>query len=210
MANIFFDFDGTLIDPKVKLYNLFVDLLSRDNPIPFDQYWDLKKSKKSNEWILQQFFNLDNKEIELFKLQWMGKVESPEYLIFDKKFTFTDNILDSLKNHQLFIVTGRQFSKPVIEEIEKFKITNYFKRILITNQAHSKSGLIRNANIKFTKEDVFIGDTEEDICAAKELGMISAAVLSGVRDEKSLVTYKPDYISSDIDTLFKKNLAHLL
>jgi phosphoglycolate phosphatase-like HAD superfamily hydrolase len=45
---------------------------------------------------------------------------------------------------------------------------------------------------------VIVGDTEDEIKAARKLGGISIAVLSGVRNKKLLSSYEPAYIIKDI------------
>jgi len=39
-----------------------------------------------------------------------------------------------------------------------------------------------------------IGDTGKDVATARELGMISIAVLSGFLNKQSLLKYKPDHL----------------
>ena len=43
---IFFDLDGTLIDSKLRMYNLFQELVPQSN-LTFVEYWEYKKNKFS-------------------------------------------------------------------------------------------------------------------------------------------------------------------
>ena len=56
MANLFFDFDGTIVDSKVRLYKLFCELCI-DNKFSFNDYWELKRESLTQAEILKKYFN---------------------------------------------------------------------------------------------------------------------------------------------------------
>lgn len=207
MANIFFDFDGTLIDPKPKLFQLFSDL-ALSNKISFDDYWNLKREKISNEWILENKFGWDKEKIILFKKKWMINVETEKYLSFDKIFPFTNQVLSAFKNqNNLFVVTGRQFASNVRGQIENFGLNNFFKNIFVTEQKFTKNELIVKNKISLSEKDIFVGDSEEDIVAAKELGIVSVGVLTGVRNKNALEKFNPDFIFENIESFYQNHFT---
>ena len=63
---IFFDLDGTLINSKLRLYSLFQKLVPQ-SVLTYNEYWEYKKNKFSHSMLLNQIFNLDENEIDIFE-----------------------------------------------------------------------------------------------------------------------------------------------
>ena len=196
-TKIFFDLDGTLIDSKDRLYELFIFLTGIK--ISFDDYWLLKRDMVSNEDILTRFlFTKD--QIKSFSADWLDKIEHPEYLNKDQKFTFTQGVLETLqeKKYELYLITSRQSKAQVVMQLVRLDLIKYFKNLLITEQKFEKDHLITHLNIKLSKNDFMVGDTGMDILTGKKLGIKTVAVLTGFRNKKHLLSYFPDYIYNDI------------
>lgn len=193
---IFFDLDGTLIDSKPRLYNLFQYLVPASN-LSFDEYWDLKRNKISNISILNECFP----EIDsfLFQKQWMELIESEKYLDMDLPFLHVTEYLRRLKreNIQIYVATARQSINGVVYQFDKFGWINMFSDILVTEQKQEKTQLIK----PYHKEGVvnwIVGDTGKDIQVGKSLGLKTAAVLSGFLNFDVLKTYYPDLIVENV------------
>jgi phosphoglycolate phosphatase len=199
--NIFFDLDGTLIDSRQRLFQLFTSLTSQ-NIISFDEYWTYKGSKESNADILKKRLNFSSDQVNTFILAWFKMIEDEQYLKKDSLFNDTIPSLEQLKSDAtLYIITARQFPDRVYKQMSWLGIDKYFKKILVTEQKKTKAELIKPF---FTKGcSIIIGDTGEDIIAGKNLGMITINVLTGFRNEEVLKTYSPDYIFSDLNAFCK-------
>ena len=199
--NIFFDLDGTLIDSRKRLYKLFNDL-TNNKLLSFKDYWELKKLRYSNQWILENYTCFNKINYSEFENLWMQKIESDNYLKFDKTFDFTSTTLQRLKtNNQLFLVTARQDKKQLDKQLINLKIKDFFKTIVVTEQKESKLNLINNLNLQLKKTDLFIGDTGEDIQTAKKLNITSIGVTSGFRSSSILKLYQPDKIIHNISKI---------
>ena len=61
--NIIFDFDGTLIDSKERLFKLFSFLVPQSN-LDFKAYWELKKQGIGHAEILEKHFNYQSNAIQ--------------------------------------------------------------------------------------------------------------------------------------------------
>ncbi|KAB1232133.1 HAD family hydrolase [Chryseobacterium viscerum] len=195
--NIFFDLDGTLIDSRQRLYQLFQSLVPTSE-LSFDEYWALKRNKISHKEILLSKFNYSNEQYSDFEKKWMSEIELEKWLQLDTPFEGIIDVLIPLsKNHDLFVVTARQSESIALEQIKSFGWENIFTKILVTQQQQEKHDLIKNA-VRVTPEDWFIGDTGKDIQTGKLLGIKTAAVLSGFLSKESLLPYQPDII---IDTV---------
>lgn len=204
IKTLFFDLDGTLIDSRERLYRLFIHLAP--NPtISFDEYWNYKMAKKSNEWILKNKFGIkENAAIESFTRNWMKKIESPQYLALDKLFPDTISVLDKLHNVvSMYIITARQHPSNLMLQLENLDLIKYFKSVLVTEQKNSKTDLIRSLDFPLNASAI-IGDTGEETLVGKELGLITINVLTGFRNKAVLETYQPDFIYKDLTEFGKK------
>ena len=196
--NIFFDLDGTLIDARVRLFQLFSNITNQ-TLLDFDDYWELKRATYSNEWILLNYFSYNENQISKFNSEWFAKIESDEYLSYDHIFPDTASTLKKISAvHNLYLITARQFANKVEQQLREMEIFYFFKKILVTGQKLSKAELIKLSDIQISDKDILIGDTGVDIQTAKEVGIRSVAVLSGFRNRAILKKYFPDYILKDI------------
>jgi phosphoglycolate phosphatase len=202
-VNVFFDLDGTLINSKERVYQLFIDLTKVN--ISFEDYWDYKKNKKSNESLLSSRFGFSHSTITKFTKDWMDQIENLEYLSLDKLFEFTIHTLNFCEREEytLYVVTNRQSIPNTLAQLESFGIKHFFKDILITEHKTTKVELIKQSLNSLSSEDIIIGDTGEDINTGKELSIRSIGVLSGFRNKKQLELYKPLHIVKNISGLNK-------
>ncbi len=195
--NLFIDLDGTLIDSKLRLYQLFQYLVI-DSELSFEEYWELKRNKIDHKEILSSKFNYTNDQYITFLNKWMSEIELEKWLDLDIPFNGVTSFLENMsKQNSLHVVTARQSSKNTLAQLKKFNWDNYLDSVFITEQKHSKLDLVKN-NINVTSDDWFIGDTGKDIEVGKKLGIKTAAVLSGFLNEKCLIGYNPDIIIENI------------
>ncbi len=199
---IVFDLDGTLICSKIRLHELFCDLVG-SRELSFEYYWDLKFSGNSNQSILSRQFNYSDEEVHDFVEDWMKRIEEDDYLKFDSPVEGLYSFLQLLsKKNKLYICTARQSISQTIRQLERFRVLDFFSEVFVTEQKYSKLELLIESKLPFGSEDWFVGDTGHDINTGKKLGMKTCAVLTGFMSENSLKTYSPDLILPNIK-LFK-------
>lgn len=195
--NVFFDLDGTLIDSRLRLYQLFQDLVSNSN-LSFSDYWDLKRNKINHKKILTTSFGYTEKDLLIFEDKWMKKIEHEKYLELDTPFLNTTSFLNELaSSHKLFVITARQFEKSTLNQIIKFGWENIFSMVLVTKQRKDKYSLIKD-NVALTPNDWILGDSGTDIITGKLLKINTAAVLSGFLNKKQLSLYQPNAILNNV------------
>lgn len=191
MTNIIFDLDGTLIDSKSRLYHLFQYLVP-ESKLSYEDYWELKQNKISNETILVNKFGFDEVATQYFVANWMECIEAAEFLAFDKNLPGVKETLDRLsKQAELHVCTARQFRQSTIDQLERLGLLSYFNTIMVTEQRKSKKDLIFDYVSGLSSNDWMIGDTGKDIQVGHAIGIKTCGVLSGFLSEKSLKLYKP-------------------
>jgi phosphoglycolate phosphatase len=195
---IFFDLDGTLIDSRQRLYQLFCSLVS-ENTLSFDAYWELKRSKSDHANILKNRFQWPDNLIAEFQNKWLDLIEQPEWLALDKVFDGGFQVLDRLQfTCDLYLFTARQSEQRALIQLHELRIADYFKKVFVTEQKVDKETLIQRSQLSIANSDIAIGDTGVDVNLAKNIGCISVAVTSGFRSKEVLQEYNPDYILSSI------------
>jgi phosphoglycolate phosphatase len=198
--NIFFDLDGTLLDSRERLYNLFQDLVP-DSGLSFNDYWNLKRNKISHKEILTTRFSYSLDAFKMFEQTWLRKIELPEWLSLDKPFEGVTDFLENLsKTHSLYLVTARQFKDQAFQQVSQYGWQHIFNEVYVTNGVQDKFELIAGS-VKTNAVDWFVGDTGKDIQTGKKLGMKTAAVCSGFLSKEKLLEYKPDLIASSVTEL---------
>lgn len=203
--NLFFDLDGTLLDSRERLYQLFQNLV-HESDLSFTQYWELKRNKVNHKMILSEQYGYSDEMIVAFEKNWMNKIELKEWLDLDKPFTRVTETLNSLQtDFKLYIVTARQSEEKTIAQIHKLGWQNLFNGLLVTKQKQNKYELIQNS-VDISFSDYIIGDTGNDILTGKKLGIKTIAVLSGFMNRERLFEYNPDFIIKDITQIDKNKL----
>ena len=193
---IFFDLDGTLIDSKTRLYKLF-QFLVKNSKFTYTEYWGLKRNKINHDEILKTYFKYDLNEIDKFKNEWLLLIEDKEWLKLDTPFEGVTNYLKQLNNHELFVVTARQFEQVTKDQIESFGWAGVFKNIMVTSGKREKHTIISEL-YKINDKDWMVGDTGKDIQTGKMMGTKTAAVTSGIVSKEKLSLYRPDIIVENI------------
>jgi len=203
--NLFLDYDGTLIDSEKRQYGLFIELTG-NVALSSEDYWKDKRDGLNQEAMLSKHCKYSPDEKKQFKQQWHAGIEKPERLKQDFLFKGVYEFLDEAsKNLNLYLVTARQHGNHLHEQMEQLGIKKFFHIILNTAQRISKAEMVRKYIIP-TSNDIFVGDTGEDILAGKELGILSVGVTSGMCSRRMLERYHPNYIIESIPKLSIQDL----
>jgi len=201
MKNLFFDLDGTVLDCRRRLYRLFDDL-APGHDLDQDEYWRLKRAGQRRDDLLRDRFGFDRAALNALKKSWMERIEDEDRLALDCVWPGLGEILMRLAaRHSLYLVTNRQFRDRTVRQVEGLGLAGCFTAVLVTEQRSSKAALIKAANLAGGPDGVFIGDTGEDVLAARELGCRAVAVSWGFSDRGLLAAYRPDVIMTEVDEL---------
>jgi phosphoglycolate phosphatase-like HAD superfamily hydrolase len=201
MSTLFLDLDGTLTDISRRLFEVYVTCLKEFNGTPLSQgeYWDLKKDKKDWGEILV-LSGVDSKNEDQFLEKFISVIETPEELDKDVLFDDVLPLLDDLsRHHTLVLVSLRRNREQLLGQLERLGIKDFFAAILSGHSETVEGTLTKKAEAisewgTFESSDISIGDGEADIASAKQLGIRSIAVTSGIRNRAWLEKYQPDVI----------------
>lgn len=209
---IVLDFDGTVVDFSERSYRCYQYCLQRMGiPIPLDftAYWNRKRARTSMHDILGPYAS----RLDEYHALWMEQIENPFFLKFDQLFPETQCWLEKAREtYDLFLITRRQFWERLLHEMESLGIRDIFSRILVASGTGKSKDSELQAQSDYASLSLiaWIGDTEDDRVAARNLSIPFLFVASGVRDRNSILPYQPDFVFDflrDIDLRFFLRLS---
>lgn len=203
--NIFFDLDGTLINPFRRLYAIHAVLCRRYqiSPLNFRKYVHLKQDHQSE---LSYLSIVNTVEKELYLNERHQLIEAPQYLRLDTLYPYVRKILQRLgRDNLLFLATVRQHSPSLVQQLAELNISQYFRKIYspareeFTGRPEEiKTRILSRALKENNAISVLVGDTEADILAARQLDVKCIVISGKMRRAQYLEQFHPQQIVSDI------------
>ena len=190
-----FDFDGTIIDVSRRDYAVYQELVAwlGGNPLPYCIYWPLRRKRTNIFEILSESGITDKVETEAFLARRTAMIEDEEYLRLD---SLIPGVIETIKYNSPkilpYLVTTRCNKNHLFSQLNVLSIADLFKEIIASD---------KDKSVYYSQIDnlsLIVGDTENDIKAAKLIGKPSVAVLSGIRDAEILKGYNPDRIIQSV------------
>lgn len=203
---IFFDLDGPILDVSERYFRVHRDIVEQLGGERIDKrkYWHLKRDRQSLSALLD--WTEITKSEETYRAQWLHKIELMKYLQYDTVIHGSKEQLKSLRQrHTLILVTLRQHRDHLDIQLKRFLIRSLFTSVLSASPTaadgwETKQRLIAESGF-FTRDALVVGDTEVDIRAGRELGLMTVAVQNGIRNRERLAEEHPDFIIEDINAL---------
>ncbi len=201
MTILYFDLDGTLVDVRKRHYAAYADTMRELGltPLPAQTYWDARRDGASNADLMG---SSDAESRRRFTEQWLERVESPSYVRLDKLIPGARATLAALReSYELVLVTMRQDRESLLEQLDELSLRKFFSAVYSRDgcdEPTSKSKLIRLFDDSLRDDAAIVGDSEADVEAARELGIESVCVTSGVRGRRYLDELQPDEVVSTI------------
>jgi phosphoglycolate phosphatase-like HAD superfamily hydrolase len=204
--SIYIDLDGPILDVSEKHYRVYrkIVIILGGRPLKKQLYWQLKKNR-SHTTILHLSKIVDPKN--RFEKIWLELIERKSYLKYDRVFPLTKKVLKSVKKHcNLILVTLREHPRNLSWQLKTLGLKFYFDEVLTAKENRgewlTKYRLIKQSSF-LNPDSWLIGDTEVDILTGRKIGLRTIALLSGVRNKKILLNYKPDYILNSLREIWK-------
>ena len=201
MRNYIFDLDGTIIDSSQEILDC-IDMSLKINNLTVD------KNKLIPEIIGPPITKIVKGLLpELQDEELIKQIMTSFRNIYDNKKEYTSRlysgILDVLKNlklsdKRLYIATNKPL-KPTFKLLEKLSLTEFFDDIYTIDRFEKNMSkyemiikIIQNNKLR-KSETIMIGDSLNDILAAKQAGIKSIGVLWGYGAEKKELIEMSDY-----------------
>lgn len=202
--SLFIDLDGTILDGRLKHYECYRDILASHGsaPLDIDVYWKMKVSRLSVEEQLSNSHATIKKDE--YSAEWSKIIENPGYLKFD---VIHKGALDKLEQWKesgikMYLITMRRNKVTLFDQLKQLDLLRYFEAIVtcnITSNGNAKAKAILDTVPDFKPTyTLFVGDTEDDLSAARDLGCKSWLLWCGLRNKRYLSSLNPDYLSSSI------------
>lgn len=187
---IFFDFDGTLVDITERWWQLHLAITSALNLPHYEKREDYILQKRSGlaEILIMKKITSDVEIIKAYDQERVGRIELPEYLLYDKLFFDTIDTLRALREqgHSLILVTKRRSGEVLREQLDRLGLGSFFQNILTTEGSSKQSLLTKNFIAAELKQSIFISDGLEDMATAGQLDMRGITAGYGCRTSEFL------------------------
>jgi beta-phosphoglucomutase-like phosphatase (HAD superfamily) len=215
---LFLDLDGTLLDVKARHYATYSDVLAmpdlRGQPLPQKEYWGLRMENEPIDAILRMS-RLFPTKFKTFIQRFDEKIESAEMLALDVVRSGTETALGKLYTKTpIVLITQRSDKVNLGAQLASLRLEKYFANVL--NGAfpkprrpdpdarwRHKAKLVRDHYKILPTHSVYIGDTETDVKAARDLKFEVWLVENGHRTKELQMKADPDRIVPDLPGALK-------
>jgi len=202
---VYLDLDGTLFDIRSKYYTLYSRIVVELGAQSLSQvaYWALKRGAASPEVILS---GLDAAGRDEYGRRWLAAIETPAFTGLDTLLPGARDALSDLRRRSsLVLATMRHDEAVLAADLARLGIQRFFSRIVTAAGRPpgdtAKGELIREHAPVSGVGAIVVGDSEADVQAARELGVRSVCVLTGIRDLAYLEALRPDFIIDSVAQL---------
>lgn len=215
ISALILDLDGPLLDGMQRHYSCYRNILDEYGfrPIPVEQYWEMKRNRVDRRALLE--LSGARTLYNEFLNAWMDRIESREYLELDRLQNGVVDILSRWKRQglRLFLDTMRNRPDNLSWQLDKLELLQFFEDVVVVGSQEDRTSKASKIRPRLTGIDVngvvWVGDTEADVVAARELGVRMCALTCGLRTREYLVSLLPDYIEGDLhsfEEIVRKNI----
>lgn len=209
------DLDGPLLNGVNRHYQCYSDILVERGfgTIPLQQYWEMKRNRTNRKIVLS--LSGASEIYDEFLSAWMERIETRPYLMLDRLQDHVVDILDNWKSAgvRLLLATMRNNAANLFWQLREFGIDHFLDEVVVVgssqlgaNKSTEIRPLLKQNNLK---EVIWIGDTEVDVFAARELGIKVCALTCGLRTQEYLASLSPDMLEPDLISFSKNRFGSL-
>lgn len=203
---IIFDFDGPINDVSDRYFAVHRDVCDKLGllcQLTKPEFWTLKRQQAPLRVLLefQGQSHLDD-----YACLWLKLIEQERYLALDKMHGRAAEVLERLsRNNQLVLISLRTNLDAASRQIEKYQIDTLFEHVCFLKHQNQPSSAKAEAVLRLFESpqniQFFVGDTEIDLMAARQLNVKFIGVESGIRSPEKLFELGADFILQDVAAL---------
>jgi len=199
--NIIFDFDGTLVDSRPGVVKAFKKVVKELTSKEIEEQEIVQLIGAPLAQIISILLNTDDEALIREGSNLFKEYYSKEGLYQNIVYPGTKEMLESFRNQscQLFVISNK-INLFMYKILEQHNLKNYFAFVCGTDgidKQSKKPDLVKyllTHHKLMKKETVMVGDTENDIVAAKRNFIYSIGVTWGYGSESNLIKAKADKI----------------
>jgi phosphoglycolate phosphatase-like HAD superfamily hydrolase len=186
---IAFDFDGTLVDCKVRQVEVLRSIIRRlefgSLTVNFDEWWNLKRNGLNTCDALVRM-GVKPPIAETITKYWIELIEEPQWLDLDIPFKDTLSFLKYLKENEnkLYLITARKSDYCLLNQLKKLNLQTYFNQYVTVSPFDSMKE--KGEVLRMIRPSFFVGDSETDYYAALSSGTNFIGLSSGQRSPEFL------------------------
>ena len=206
--SVAFDFDGTLVNCKIRQVEVLQSILRRKEinirDFNINKWWKYKRNGLNTFDALVKM-QINTKTAEYISNCWISNIENPEWLDLDSLFDCVIPMLNRLKelDKNVYIITARKSEHFFLNQIRKLCVDQYIKKYFVVtpfNSIEQKREILNQL-----KPSLYFGDSENDFYSAQKSGVKFIAVSTGQRSKQFLKMCGVDFIIDDISELSFRN-----
>lgn len=211
--DLILDLDGPLLQGRERHYRCYADIVTSLGgiPIPLEPYWRSKRAGMDRRKLLT--LSAVPHAYDAFLRAWLERIEHPDYLRWDQVQPGVRETLAQWRSEgrRMILATMRQNEANLRIQLGELQLAEFFAHIIqvgIEQAGRNKAGEVRRRVPDLAVgRTLWIGDTEVDFQAARELSLPVALLECGVRDRETLAALQPDYLETDLLALSRNRVA---
>ncbi len=195
---LIFDLDGTLLDSALDVHNS----INRALAIMFRPAIDMQQTKKAigpGSWeFYRSLFGEDRERLEEFRTHFLSDYEK-KCMVHTQPFQDIPKLLASLSQYDLAVATNKKNSTAHVC-LQDAGLADYFKLVVtpeMVKKIKPAPDMIQYGLDYFScsaDQGLVIGDTDNDLLAAKAAGVACALATWGYGDMEENIRLQPDYV----------------
>ncbi|MBQ04019.1 hypothetical protein CL673_04820 [Candidatus Bathyarchaeota archaeon] len=201
---IAFDWDGVLLDSRVQVLKVYNRILDNFDLPPVTM--DFLRSKGSSRWYtFYERMGIHEKDWPEADRLWIEFYKGYNPQLYSDARPVLSYLKQESKNKIALVSNGQEAR--VMRELVKFGVQNYFDITAFSTQKDMMKpspflilGVIKKVKVE-PHEVLYVGDTPEDILAAKAAGVSSAAISEGFATRERLFAETPNYLFNSLSKM---------
>jgi phosphoglycolate phosphatase len=199
------DLDGPILEGSRRHHAVYSQILREAGyrPLGLEEYWGLKRHRTSRRSMLER--SGAEKIYDRFAALWLDRIESQGMLSLDQLQPGAIDTLESWSRAgiEIVLVTARRDRTALEAQLERMGIRRLLARVLVAPFSERGSEkartLLEGRPGGASSARAWIGDTELDIEAAKQIGVLSVGVTCGLRSREFLQSLEADFLHDNLE-----------